>query len=157
MSSPEITDDDESFERPQRSTRLQAPPKSAEPIAISSDDSDRTIDYISSDDDFNLPSVNLESKIDERDKVIKNLFPGLKLKNANQQVGGKNPSMLNQPSTSISTPQNAAEEPGYIRMIGGVRVNFPVPPYGAQIALMAKVSAIFLSRHNGIPTPCSKN
>lgn len=141
MSSPEITDDDESFERPQQSKRLQSPLKSAEPVTvISDDDSDRTIEYISSDEESDLPNVVLQVK---KEKVIKNLFPGSISKHGKSIDARLPPTTSNQPSTSNSTLQGTKVETGHIRMIGGVRVNFPVPPYGAQIALMAKVSLVY--------------
>ncbi|XP_048482569.1 Fanconi anemia group J protein homolog isoform X3 [Plutella xylostella] len=148
MSSPAISDDDNSFEQPRRSTSLQGS-KKPESINISSDeDSDKTIEYdgvvISSDEDEDLPNVQLPSKIDEqKDKIIKNLFPasGKAAKSKNGAKFTSNGSNV-PPSGSASVsydPPKPQPLPGHLKMIGGVPVHFPVPPYGAQIALMSKV------------------
>lgn len=123
----ELSDDDDSFALPKDSGK-QEQPHGDDTIELSSDnDSDerssKTVDYFTSDEENNLPEVNLASR---KKAVLKQLFPTP----TKSQVG---------PSTS-KVSSIKPKDPGFDKMIGGVTVNLPVDPYGCQIALMSKVS-----------------
>ncbi|KAL0818377.1 hypothetical protein ABMA28_008852 [Loxostege sticticalis] len=122
----ELSDDDDSFALPKDSGK-QEQPHGEDTIELSSDnDSDgrssKTVDYFTSDEENNLPEVNLASR---KKAVLKQLFPTP----TKSQVG---------PSTS-KVSSIKPKDPGFDKMIGGVTVNLPVDPYGCQIALMSKV------------------
>lgn len=159
MFSPDISDDDESFERPRRST---APKKhqnndpklpNIQPIVISSDDeSDHVVNITSecltSDDDPELPIIHLKEQTDDRDRVIKTLFPGnINVYKPGFATAGPSNTKIGTSTKSAECVPKPVEKQGHHKMIGGVPVNFPVPPYGAQIALMSKVKNISANKH----------
>ncbi|XP_047999138.1 Fanconi anemia group J protein homolog isoform X4 [Leguminivora glycinivorella] len=132
MSSPvEISDDDESFEAPVPSKRITRSAAARNKAVVETSceiDSDNTVDYsdtnLTSDDDSELPEVTLASK---KTAVIKNLFPK-SAKSGMASTSNSNIPMYFKPKV-----------PGFEKIIGGVKVNLPVEPYGCQIALMFKV------------------
>lgn len=130
--SPEISDDDDSFNIPSTSTSHNNS-NYGNTVVISSDED--TIPYkcsgdntLSSDDE----DQDKKSKISrdqwslDKQNVVKKLFPNTITSSQKTQI---------LPSTF--------KQPSFLKMIGGVEVDMPVPPYGCQIALMSKVFTIF--------------
>lgn len=139
MSSPsQISDDDESFEQLQMSESRQ------DVISISSDNS--TENYYTSDDEFELPAVNLQSR---KSAVIKNLFPTAKGPIKNVDIVKKAPVLpevpKNVPKSIPSTSkfiQDQSKRAAFEIVMGGVKIHLPVDPYGCQKVLMFKVKSI---------------
>lgn len=147
MSSPEISEDEEGLSDIQLDADQYSTLNSEDVVDLCSEDETDT--YYTSDEDLDLPAVDLAAK---KSAVIKNLFPGPSTSTKQEKYAPKIvPSSSKQ---KIPAPVHSPEkpkDPGIVKMIGGVKINLPVKPYPSQIALMAQVSSKFiynLKKHN---------
>ncbi|GBP75888.1 Fanconi anemia group J protein homolog [Eumeta japonica] len=132
----EISDDDESFVEP-------AINESKNAIIISSDEeitSDEDPDY------FPNPKkgLNKNELLQQRTNVIDNVF---KTSLANKKTTNE-PA----PSTSYFSPEKKSGKgdnvTGHVLPVGGVLINFPMKPYGCQVALMFKIITGITKKQN---------
>lgn len=129
MASPiSISDDDDSFEQPTASKNTETYlSDDSSTLPYNSPDSNKTETYISSDEDYELPSISIEKK----KNIVKKLFPGVN-------------KGLNDNKTNKTVITQLELQSHVTKMIEGILVTLPVNPYGSQIALMSKVSKYIL-------------
>lgn len=153
--SSEISEDDDSFEEPNGSKPSECS-KNVAPNTVSliSSDSDETISYSDfenaepvniSNEDSPLPIVNVAKtnpNVEKKNAIIRNLFTTKKEKQKTSKLNVPFNDFDKQIPGKLPVIPPKVEAPVYKKMIGGVEVIFPVPPYGCQIALTSKVSSI---------------